>query len=819
MYCDDKLAKKAIPARLDLALEVTWLLVVLLVPLYFNPLCWDSYFFSKTLLFQFLTFVLLGLAIARWLLARRGEGKTSLTTWLKESPLGAAAVVLGLAWIVSTALSIMPYRSLWGSAAWKNGLVTALCWITFLLVISRCMSSREQVNRALYILLISSGLVSAIGIMQFSFPSAVPIGLLNGRVLSTDGNPLSLSAFIAMTIPLTLAVFIMFSYGPGVRYKKIKIAGLSLLLILQFACLVLAQYSLTILLYVIGIFTFLALVSVFLRRNTALALSIISMLIIAIVAVALMGQFVMPGGGNSPSITGNEDKLVAEQVGMSTLGIRTQMWQDALEIIRNAPRIPLVQDNVHALRRLIGYGPETFIAVSQVYFPASFKSEYTYGSAVLTQVENNYLYLAVTTGIVGLLCYLGLLAAFFFTAFRLLLRSRDKNTLLIAAAFIAAIVQYCAHMLFNPTAIVPDMVFWLVLALTVVMAKLPVDNQDSVTGNGEKPGNVALPAGSVPSRLRKWIAALAIVLMAVVGASLTVPSMHANIKMREGITQWRQGNDKFIESLAEAVSAEPQEAYYYGQLGYCAYSGAVAAKDPVKKAALLKVSTAAHETGTSLEPPQAYWHYSLADNYMYAVKSGDREKLADALKSYQRADALFPGNAVILNKWALALMLNGDYAEAGRKLSESRDADGEWIQTTYYTGLLDVYERCYCSAGYCFVYPVEQKISNVGPYMSFCSQLRLYGGLDKVVDGLKIYSGCHPDDWTGQALLGVAEVYDNRLLDAADSFRRAAHNVPGEHAGMLKAIVTVMGMENRDFQPMAQDIADSLVDKIPGSTK
>jgi hypothetical protein len=103
--------------------------------------------------------------------------------------------------------------------------------------------------------------------------------------------------------------------------------------------------------------------------------------------------------------------------------------------------------------------------------------------------------------------------------------------------------------------------------------------------------------------------------------------------------------------------------------------------------------------------------------------------------------------------------------------------------------------------------------------MNFCSQLRLYGGLDKVVEGLKVYSGCHPDDWTGQALLGIAEVYNNELDGAADSFSRAAHNVPTEHAGMIKAIVTVMGMENKDFQPVAQDIADSLSEKIPASTE
>ena len=821
MYCEDKLAKTARPGRLDVALEVIWLLVVFLLPLFYNPLCWDSFFFSKTLLFQFLTFILLGLAIARWLLDRHGRGDINLIAWIKQSPLQTAAIGFGIAWIVSTLLSIMPYRSLWGSVGWRNGLISILCWITFFLVVSQNMKSRSQVYRSLYVLLVSSGLVSAIGILQFTFPSVVPIAQLNGRVISTDGNPLSLSAFIAMTIPVNLAMIILNWYRPVSQRKRVLIfSSLSMLLILQFTCLVLAQYSLTILLFVIGIFVFLGMVGIYLQRNSALILSLVALLLIAAVAFALLGQLVMPGGGFSPGTTGNgTDRTVAEQAGLQTLGIRTQIWQCIIETVAEAPEMPFFKDQFHALRRFFGYGPETVIVTSQLRFPTSLKSGYTTTGASLAQPENHYLYLAVTTGIFGLLCFLGVIALFLLLGFRLLSRTKEREDILIVSAAIAAVVQYCAHIFFNPSVIVPDMVFWLMLSLLVVMNRLSADEQYVAAGDRARPWDAAAPAGPAASRLRKWVAAMAIVMMAMAGAALTVPSMYANMKVREGITLWSQGNDKFIGSLAEAVSIEPQEAYYYGHLGYCAYSGAVANKDPVKKAGLLRVSTAAYEASTGLEPQQAYWHYSLADNYMNAVKAGDREKLAGALKSYQRADALFPGNAVILNKWALALMLNGDYAEAGRKLSESRDADGEWIQTTYYTGLLDVYEHCYCSAGYCFVYPVEQKISNVGPYISFCSQLALYGGLDKVAEGLRVYNGCHPGDWTGQALLGIAEVYDNSLLGAAESFRRAAHNVPPEDAGTLKEIVTLTGKEIRSFQPMAQDIVDSLAGKIPDSTK
>jgi len=604
------------------------------------------------------------------------------------------------------------------------------------------------------------------------------------------------------------------------RRRLLRLAGLSLLLLMQFICLVLAQYSLTILLYVVGIFVFLGLISFFQQRNTALALSIISIIVIAIIAVALLGQLVLPGSGYSPDSADKRDQPAAEQVGLTTLGIRTQIWQDALEILRDAPEVSSGGEGVQPVRRIIGYGPETFITVSQLRFPSSLKTAYTNENAVLTQTENHFLYLMVTIGIVGLLFFLGILAVFFLKATGLLSTGRDPGNTLIIAGLTAAMVQYCAHILFSPAAIVPDMVFWLIMGLLVVTARLaaePVGSSDG--GPATSPDAAATHKSPVPANSRRWVAALIVVLMAMAGASLTLPSFYANLKLREGITQWSQGDDGYIETFSQAIAAEPQEAYYYGQFGYCVYSSAAAAQNPQKKAGLLKLSAATYKAGTGLEPYQAYWHYTLADIYMNMANGGDGEKLSDALKSYKSADVFFPGNAIILNKLALALMLNGNYAEAGRTLAESRNADGEWLQTIYYTGLLDTYERCYCSAGYCFVSPVEQRIGNVGPYISFCRQLSLYGGLSKLVEALMVYGGCHPLDWTGQALLGIAEVYDKKLPAAAQSFRRAVHVVPDEHAGMLKAIVSVMGSESRDFQPLAQDIADSLEGRIPGGAK
>jgi len=110
----------------------------------------------------------------------------------------------------------------------------------------------------------------------------------------------------------------------------------------------------------------------------------------------------------------------AEQVGLSTLGIRVAIWKCAIDAFVNPAVIRVGQDSFASLRWLIGYGPETFMVVSQATFPAELKSQYTSISLLLAQPENHYLYLLITSGVLGVITFLCLLGVFFFVGFRML---------------------------------------------------------------------------------------------------------------------------------------------------------------------------------------------------------------------------------------------------------------------------------------------------------------------------------------------------------------------------------------------------------------
>jgi len=787
--------------KLDVLIEGIWLLIIFLLPVYFNPLFYYAFYFAKATLLVLLVSLLLGLVLAQWFLMPHIIKLVGLPAIIRKSPLQFAALALGLIWVISTIFSVMPGRSLWGNLPPSIGFMPNLAWVIFFLVIAQKIRGRSQVFRALYALLISSGIVSLVGVLQIISPAFLPEHQVNGRIFSTDGNPLHLSAFIAMILPITLALMILNWYGWGHQPRsKRRFAALLALFALQSCCLAFAQYSITLLLYILGIFVFFALIGMFLRRRATLSLSILSIVLVGVIAIVLLGQVLLTENTEPSMGTQAAAAPAAEQVGLPTLAIRVQNWRCAVAVMVDSPEIPFSNDGLHFLRRFIGYGPETFMATSQLRFPGSLKSSYTSQAVSISQPENHYLYLAVTLGILGLLAFLGLLAVFLTLGLRLLSRSKNKETIVLVGAFVAAIAQYCAHILFNPSVIAPELVFWLVSGSTVALARI-----DSAGVPDAQAMDRVAGSRTEPKSLRKLLSALVIIIFVAVGSGLTLPLMLANMKVQDGFRLWDKNPNLALASYTEATLIGPEQPNYQDFLGVKAFKMAGDAETyPGAKKDLLFISEVAGNTAIQIEPQMAVWRYRLADREMYRIIDGSAEQKADILYLYQEADQLFPGNAVILNKWALALILTGDYQEAGRKLLESAKSDPAWAQTFYFRGLLSVREGNIDQAGGLIVSPIkykldetgvlsvlpdEDKLENIGYFIKFYGQMAAYGETVAVRDALSAYVKNKSDDWTGFTLLGIADSYNGNPTEALDDFKRASIIVPDEDAAVLAAVV------------------------------
>jgi len=401
------------------ALEMTWLAIIFFIPLFFNPQSNNVFALNKSILLQFLVMTMLAFWVAGWLQDRAWRRKLS---WhhIFANPLHVAVLVFGLLTVTATLFSIMPAISFWGSYYRKAGLLTLLCWIIFFLIVAQQIRNRRQLFRAVYTLLLSSAIVSTLGIVQHFFPQ-ISGSVFNkpyeGRVFSTIGNPLFLSSFLAMVIPFNLAMIV---YGWSRRRKEYQVkilVVLVVLLALQFWCLWLAQYSITILLYVISFIVFLIILGIV--KGKKLLIGIGGTALVGLVIVAGMLLIPLLLYSSDTTITGSDQNMnstptTSEEIGLKTLGWRFQFWRSTIDLLRKSPEVPLSNDKLGSLRKLIGYGPETFIATFQQVFPEKLKDDYTYRSILVDRPHNDYLYLAATIGLLGLLSFLSILAVFFY---------------------------------------------------------------------------------------------------------------------------------------------------------------------------------------------------------------------------------------------------------------------------------------------------------------------------------------------------------------------------------------------------------------------
>jgi tetratricopeptide (TPR) repeat protein len=541
----------------------------------------------------------------------------------------------------------------------------------------------------------------------------------------------------------------------------------------------------------------------------------IFLLVIAVIAGVLVGPMLVSETATAPPGDNQAVVSTADQIGLPTLSIRVAAWKSALAIIIDSPDVPFSGDNYHWLRRAIGYGPEALIAVSQTRFPDVLKSQYTFESLVISQPENHYLYLGTTVGILGLLVFLSILAAFFYKGFRLLMKTGDRETILLSAAFIAAILQYCVHILFNASVIDPELVFWLVMASTVALVRLEEEKAVGTESAGAPGGD---ESGAVKSagNLRNAVAVLALLGFASLGLYLTVPPLLANMKIQSGLSLLRSDKQAALTMYQDATKIEPRQSYYFNFVGNLAYIMAKGESDPGEKTKFLSISEGAYLKAIEREPEMAIWRYRLADIDVFWSENGDRSKMDQALSLYKEADTIFPGNAVILNKWAFALILKGDHDAARAKLEESQKSDPNWIQTAFFKGYIEASRGNLGEAANLFLTPQQNKLNDVRFVTNFCSILAQYKGVQPVSGALESKVNAGASDWVGYAFLGIAEAYNGDFEGAVRAFSNAAGLVPQESKPLLGGTIQAVFIGSGPYEKTGQEIIQKLMGSQPG---
>jgi len=393
----------------SVCLEFCWLMVIFLLPICFS-LNIASPWQIKYTFFIYLVQALVFLWLAKIILTPHGLKKENL---YKLFPVFIFIIVLGLA----TIFSQWPRMSFWGTYERKMGYLTWLHCFLFFLVLFFNFKSRAQLKRIAWTIFFATTIVVVYGLFQLL--GLDPIlwierPLITKRIFSLVGQPNFLASWLLLTLPFIIWLFFE-------EKKFIVISLIFISLILSLICFFFTGSRGGAIGLLAGLLFFFFSLSWLKRKRKNLIFSkfspsqegcerserelsklggrgkFILLILSFIVSSVVFLNIKNPNSRFSFS--------AIKQAGE----FRTTIWQQALSLIKKRP--------------LLGYGPETqFFHFIKLYQPVQGILESI--NSYPDRSHNDFLDMALTSGIAGLLSYLFMIVAVFYYGFVYLFKTK-----------------------------------------------------------------------------------------------------------------------------------------------------------------------------------------------------------------------------------------------------------------------------------------------------------------------------------------------------------------------------------------------------------
>ncbi len=433
-----------------MVIEAGWLLAMVIVPLYFNV--YSSRVFEPDKL-ALLRSIALGMGAAwviktletvQWDRSAQEAGTStqrgSLWRRMFATPFVLPTILLLGAYLLSTALSVAPGISFWGSYMRLQGTYTTFSYIVVFFLMLGTMRQREQVDRLFATIILTSLPISLYGILQHYNLDPLPwTGDVTMRVAGNMGNAIFVAAYLIMAIPITLTRLIeslsaVFKEPEGTVSHALLAGCYTFVLAVQLICTFFTQSRGPWLGLLGGIYFFLLIALISLRRSLpnqssldrqdvlrAIGFAIVSMPVgiipayVVLVAmkrgwrwawlswvtntlliVSFLVAFNLPNTPLSPfremPYIGRLGRIFETEAG--TGKVRVLIWEGALDLISADP-----------LRALVGYGPETMHVAYNPYYPPDL-AHYEARNASPDRSHNETLDALVITGGIGWAVYM-----------------------------------------------------------------------------------------------------------------------------------------------------------------------------------------------------------------------------------------------------------------------------------------------------------------------------------------------------------------------------------------------------------------------------
>lgn len=416
-------------------IEAGWLVVLILIPLFFNVYSSRVFEPDKITLLRSIALTL----IAAWAilqverlsipLDKQESWGNRVRAWLR-TPLVLPTLALVAVYLIATIFSVTPRVSFLGSYQRLQGTYTLLSYITVFAMLLSVMRRQEQIERLITVIVLTSLPISLYGLLQKLGIDPLPWGGdVVTRIAANMGNAIFIAAYLIMVFPLTVG-HIVESFADILRREKlsahdiIRGAGYTLIAVLQVLAIYFSGSRGPWLGWLAGLFFlgYLAvgvLATVLFRR--ARWLRWLALGLVTGLATAIVLFLVVLNLPNSPLAHLRDTPYLGRlgtvfETESGTGRVRVLIWEGAVDLI--SPHDPLVfpdgsQDPYNALRPLIGYGPESmYVAYNRFYPPELAHLESRNASP--DRAHNETLDALVITGGLGLVVQLILFGAVFY---------------------------------------------------------------------------------------------------------------------------------------------------------------------------------------------------------------------------------------------------------------------------------------------------------------------------------------------------------------------------------------------------------------------
>ncbi len=324
--------------------EICILAIVFLVPTYFSFFRTNYHIFevNKLLVFHFFLFAGIAAFWAKALVSGRLEYRFNPKIIL-------FALLVALAYFISSWLAPHPGTALWGSYIRQQGFYALASYLAFFLLLIFCLEDWRQVKRILIAVVAGGFVVSVYGLVQqYGYD---PIGWQEnaqylGRIFSTLGQPNYLGQYLVMVLPLSVFTAAIIASGKNFFFRFFALLIVALELAALFFSLSrsawfgLAAGSVT------ALFYFLLYKR---RRKTIIAIAAVCVLLVASIVAANLRPNRRIDYGQTDLVNRLSSGLYLR--GMPVNQMRLYTWQAAWSELKSAP----------AKRLLLGFGPDNLL--------------------------------------------------------------------------------------------------------------------------------------------------------------------------------------------------------------------------------------------------------------------------------------------------------------------------------------------------------------------------------------------------------------------------------------------------------------------------